>query len=265
MTSDPKKRASLPDLLDLVQTLREKCPWDRKQTPQTLIVYLIEEVHELLSAITANDTDNIMEELGDVMFQVFFLVLLYAEKNEFTLADIIGRNLEKMIRRHPHVFDTAQDLTPKQIEENWAVIKAGEKEKKPESVLDSVPKGVPSLQRAYMVSEKVGKEGFDWDDMGGVIKKVEEEWAEFHAAFRHGDKDHIALEFGDLLFTLTNIARFAGIHPETALSRSVNKFESRYRHMEQALYHLNQSLSGLTPEEKDTLWETAKKETGTKS
>lgn len=265
MSNDNHSPDTLPDLLTLIETLREQCPWDRKQTPRSLVVYLIEEVYELLAAITESDTENIKEELGDVMFQLFFLVHLYAEQGDFTLPEVIANNHEKMVRRHPHVFDQTRDLTPKEIEANWAIIKAGEKDEKPESVLDSIPKGMPSLQRAYMISEKVGKEGFDWDDMKGVIEKVEEEWEEFHAAFRHGDKDHIALEFGDLLFTLTNIARFAHIHPESALSQSVNKFETRYRHMEQALYHLNRSLSGLTPEEKDRMWDQAKKETGTAS
>ena len=251
----------LSSLLSLVSTLREQCPWDRKQTPRTSIVYLIEEVHELLSAITANDTYNIVEELGDTLFILFFLVHMYEEQGAFSLSDVINTILEKMIRRHPHVFDKAENLTSREIEDNWDIIKTGEKNGKRTSVLDSVPKGLPSLQRAHMISEKVGKEGFDWDDMEGVIKKVEEEWGEFFTAMNQENKDQVAMEFGDLLFTLTNIARFAGIHPETALSRSVHKFETRYRHMEKALYHLNQSLSDLSPDEKDLLWEEAKKKT----
>lgn len=262
---DNPNSASLADLFSLVRTLRKECPWDRKQTPQTTIMYLIEEVYELFAAITDESKDGIVDEIGDVMFLLFFLVHLYEQQSDFSLSEVIEKNRKKMVRRHPHVFGENQDLTPSEIEKNWAIIKADEKGNKQTSCLDSIPKGLPSLQRAYMISEKVGKRGFDWDDMAGVVKKVEEEWAEFHAALREGDKNHVAMEFGDLLFTLTNIARFADIHPETALSRSVNKFEARYRHMEKALYHLSKSLDGLSPEEKDRLWEDAKKKTASVS
>lgn len=263
MKNDDPRPDSINDLLSLIRTLRQECPWDRKQTPQTSIMFLIEEVYELFAAITDESRDDIADEMGDVMFQLFFLLHLYEEQNDFSLAEVIEKNREKMVRRHPHVFEKNQNLTPKEIEKNWAIIKAEEKGNKQKSCLDSVPKGMPSLQRAHMISEKVGKRGFDWDDMAGVVKKVEEEWSEFHAALKDGNKDHVAMEFGDLLFTLTNIARFAHIHPETALCRSVNKFEARYRHMEKALYHLNKSLDGLSPEEKDRLWEEAKKQTDT--
>lgn len=250
-------------LRHLIETLRSQCPWDRKQTPETIIVYLIEEVYELLDAIASGHGDHIMEELGDVLFQVLFIALLFEEKKTFSLDNVITTNMEKMIRRHPHVFGDEKADTSEKVKENWAAIKASEKEKKGQtlSLLDSVPAGIPALHRAYMISEKVGKVGFDWDDIEGVMKKVEEEWKELSEAIVSGDKSQISLEFGDLLFTMTNVARFAGIHPETALSASVKKFESRYKYMEKRLDEAEKLLSALSPEEKDRLWERAKKDT----
>jgi MazG family protein len=250
-------------LKNLVATLREKCPWDRKQTPESIIIYLIEEAYELLDAITAGDVGHIREELGDVLFQVLFIALLYKEKGLFSLEDAVCSITEKMIRRHPHVFGDEEAHTPEKVKENWAIIKAAEKagSGKEGSLLDSVPAGLPSLHRAYMISDKVGRVGFDWDDIEGVMKKVEEEWKELAEAIASGDRHHIELEFGDLLFTMTNVARFAGIHPETALSASVKKFEARYRHMEKRLAEAEKLLSALSPEEKDRLWDRAKKDT----
>lgn len=254
---------SIESLRELVQTLRNKCPWDKKQTPETLIVYLLEESYELLDAITSGKTGHIMEELGDVLFQVLFLAHLFEEKKWFSLEDATEKIMEKMIRRHPHVFGDEKAETSEKVIENWAAIKATEKKSEGNAVslIDSVPAGLPAIHRAYMISDKVGRAGFDWDDLPGVMKKVEEEWNELCEAIASGNKNHIALEFGDLLFTMTNVARFAGIHPETALFASVKKFETRYRHMEQSLYEAETLLSSLTPEEKDRLWERAKKDT----
>ncbi|MBU1170334.1 MAG: nucleoside triphosphate pyrophosphohydrolase [Proteobacteria bacterium] len=245
----------------LIKVLREKCPWDQKQTPETLIVYLIEEVYELLDAITSGHPENIMDEMGDVMFQLLFISLLYEQKNLFSLRDVILMNREKMVRRHPHVFGNTTAKDAAEVKKNWNIIKSGEKDRSVTSIMDGTPSGLPALHRAFMISEKVGKAGFDWDDIHGVIAKVEEEWRELHGAIKTGEKDDIALEFGDLLFTLTNIARFLGIHPETALAASVKKFETRYRHMEQELAPLGKSLEDLSPEEKDRIWERAKKDT----
>jgi MazG family protein len=245
----------------LIETLRRECPWDRKQRPETAIIYLVEEVYELLDAISSGDTGHIREEMGDVLFQVLFLIFLFDEKKLFSLSDVIRKNMEKMIRRHPHVFGEETADTTEKVLENWEIIKAKEKNKSRASLIDSVPAGLPSLPRAYKISEKVGRAGFDWDDIGGVSEKVKEEWVELEDAIQSGKTGNIALEFGDLLFTLTNIARFTGIHPETAISGSVKKFETRYKHMEQALFSAGKSLSDLSADEKNRLWERAKKET----
>lgn len=253
----------MTDLKRLVETLRLHCPWDRKQTPETVIVYLIEEVYELLDAITSGNNAHIMEELGDVLFQVVFIAHMYQEKKGFTLEDAISAIIEKMIRRHPHVYGNETADTAEKVKENWAAIKATEKDRAgaDTSLIDGVPAGLPALHRAYMISEKVGQAGFDWDDITGVLVKVEEEWKELAEALHSGDKAHTAMEFGDLLFTLTNVARFAGIHPETALAASVKKFETRYKHMEKRLAEAETLLSTLSPEEKDRLWERAKQAT----
>lgn len=250
-------------LKTLVATLRTECPWDKKQTPDSIIRYLIEEAYELMDAIASGDTAHIAEELGDVFFQVIFIAQLYSEQGLFTLDDAATGILEKMIRRHPHVFGEDKAETPEQVKDKWALIKAAEKKDtgKVKSLLDSVPSGLPALQRAYMISEKVGRAGFDWDNMSGVMDKVKEEWRELADAMASGDQEQIELEFGDLLFTLTNVARFANIHPETALAASVRKFETRYRHMEKRLTDAETLLSALSPEEKDRLWEKAKKDT----
>ena len=249
----------ITSLQSLIEVLRAKCPWDRKQSPETVIVYLIEEVYELLDAISSDRHEHIMEELGDVLFQVLFIALLYHEKQAFDLGDVVRKNMEKMIRRHPHVFGEEKAETPEKVKENWDIIKAAEKGGRPASLIDSVPAGIPALHRAYMISDKVGRAGFDWDDIQGVMKKVEEEWKELNEAIVAGERRDISLEFGDLLFTLTNIARFAGIHPETALSASVKKFEDRYKHMENTLAESESTLSSLSASEKDRLWERAKK------
>lgn len=248
-------------MLSLIDTLRKKCPWDKKQTPETLIVYLIEEVYELLDAITSGDTDHILDESGDVLFQLLFMIYLYDQKKKFSLKDVVMKNREKMIRRHPHVFGTTQVQDAEEVKVNWDIIKAEEKTKPVESIIDGTPSGIPSLQRAYMISEKVGRAGFDWDDLQGVISKVEEEWAELHEAIQSGKKDEIALEYGDLLFTLTNIARFTDIHPETALANATKKFETRYRSMEKGLAESGKNLADLSSEEKDLIWTRAKKDT----
>lgn len=250
-------------VVDLLRTLRgdNGCPWDKKQTPETMIRYLTEEAYELLDAIMSGDPRQILDEAGDVLFQLLFIIELYNESNQFTLKDVIRNTITKMIRRHPHVFGNASAESVDQVNENWKKIKTEERNGIFRSLLDSVPSGLPSLQRAYTISEKVGKAGFDWDDMQGVIKKVEEEWQEFHDALKDGDNEHIALEFGDLLFTLTNIARFAGIHPETALAASVHKFETRYRHMEKVLFKAGNDLLSVSRNDIDELWESAKKET----
>ncbi len=259
-----KPQGRLEDILALIRRLRapEGCPWDRQQTPASLANYLIEEVHELAEAITSGNPEAVCEELGDVIFQVLFLVEMYQEKGSFDLATIIAGNIDKMVRRHPHVFGNRQDMSTDQIRANWHAIKKQEKGAGAGSLLDSVPRNLPALMRAYRISERAARAGFDWSTMAGVLAKVEEEWQEFKQArpTDGGEKQQqaAALEFGDILFTLTNVARFARFHPESALAAAVDKFERRFRHMEAHFARQGRDIESVDRDELEAAWERAK-------
>lgn len=256
---------SLEKLQNLIQTLRGKngCPWDRKQTPETIANYLIEEIFELVEAITADDANAIGDELGDVLFQVMFIVELFQEQQRLTLRSVLERVIEKMTRRHPHVFGTEKEMTTGQVKAQWREIKRKEKRSTP-SLLDTVPSGLPALMRSYRVSERAAGTGFDWESLGAVIEQAEAEWAEFKAeAMPAGDlpadRSKVAMEFGDVLFTLANVARLAGIHPETALSQSTRKFILRFQHMEKMAAQQGRALDGISMEEMERMWAAAKR------
>jgi MazG family protein len=260
--------SNINKLENLIETLRSDlgCPWDQKQTPQSMGSYLLEEAYELVEAIESGDQENILEELGDVLFQVLFLAHLYKEKGAFDLEKVAGENTLKMINRHPHVFGDAKLSTAEQVRKQWREIKQNEKQNLPDqSVLDSVPRKLPALMRAYRISERAAGCGFDWDDIDGVIEKVEEEWAEFKSEIksrknREQFRDSIAIELGDIFFTLVNVGRFFRIHPETALSSSTEKFERRFRKMELLLAENNETVESVAREELDRLWEKVKVE-----
>ena len=258
-------------LVEIIRTLRGEngCPWDRKQTPESMWKNLVEEVYELLEAIEGGDPADVCEETGDTLFQLVFIAEIYRDRGLFDLADSIASIANKMIRRHPHVYGDKGLKDEDELFRRWDAIKKEEKREAGKScaasVLDSVPSGMPALLRSYKVSERAVRIGFDWDDMDGVLRKVEEEWREFGQALKEGDKEEIALEFGDILFTLSNVARFAGIHPETALARSTDKFEKRFRIMEGFLARRGQALSDLSREEVDSLWDQAKKAAGSQT
>ncbi|MEH0021217.1 MAG: nucleoside triphosphate pyrophosphohydrolase [Desulfobacter sp.] len=256
---------TIEPLIDIVRRLRGKngCEWDRKQTPVTMWKCLAEELYELEQAIVKDDTDNIVEELGDVLFQVLFILEIYTEERRFNLSDVVDRVAGKMIRRHPHVYDTAVVESEDALNRQWDEIKAQEKKEagKPEdvSVLDGVPKGMPGLMRALKVSKSAVKAGFEWEDMSQVLETVKSEIREFESARKKGDPEESMLEFGDILFSLVNVARFAGFHPETALYRSTAKFEGRFRVMEAALNKERLDLKTMASEEKEAHWQLAKK------
>lgn len=271
MSKDPCKtieavKGDLESLVRLVACLRSEngCPWDRKQTPRSLTVYLIEEMHELVDAIEAGDADAVCEELGDVLFQLVFVARLYQEAGHFRLTDAIGNIADKMIRRHPHVFGDTEVSDAEEVRRRWGEIKKAEKQNGvSKSLIDSVPAGLPALMRAYRVSERAARAGFDWDDMAGVSDKVEEEWAEFRAAVAADPKDAatVEMEMGDLLFTLVNVARFARVHPEKALSKATRKFESRFRDMEAQAAGTGRGIDQVPRPEMEALWEKAKNRT----
>jgi MazG family protein len=261
---------TLGAVIALVRRLRgeDGCPWDRKQTPQSLAVYLIEEMYELVDAIASGNEKAVCEELGDVIFQVLFLSELFAEKDAFDLDTVVRRNLEKMIRRHPHVFGDAKVTSTAAIRENWHAIKKEEKrarQHEESSLLDSIPASLPALMRSYRVSERAARTGFDWNDLTEVMAKVEEEWEEFKDAAQSADDERsrskAAVEFGDIVFTLSNVARFMKFHPETALTAAIHKFEQRFRCMENAFRNEGRDLEGASREEMDRAWEAAKEQT----
>ena len=253
-------------ILRLIAALRGAggCPWDRKQTPESLAVYLIEEVYELVEAITADDAGAIGEELGDVLFQIMFLVFLYQEQGRLDFEQVVAQNVKKMIRRHPHVFGTDKVETAGQVKQRWREIK--QKEKDPSgSLMDSVPAGMPALMRAYRISERAAGIGFDWDNLEGVLSQTEAEWAEFRAELlastdsRDSDPDDAKkMEFGDILFTLVNVARLARIHPETALIKATEKFIRRFKGMESLAAVRGHALEKVPRDEMERLWRAAK-------
>jgi MazG family protein len=253
-------------IINLIEILRGEngCPWDRKQTPETIAVYLLEEVYELVDAIESKDPDGVCEELGDVLFHILFLSILFREMGHFDIKDAIDFNVEKMTRRHPHVFGNQRIDSVEEVRAKWHQIKKEEKSlTKKTSIIDSVPAGFPALMRAYRVSERAAKTGFDWNDISGVMQKVEEEWSELKNVLKREnqsqkDKDLLALEFGDVLFTLVNVARFARIHPETALRNSTKKFITRFKYMEKLITESRRNIESVSQEEKDELWEEAK-------
>lgn len=268
-TSKPVTPPSFSAILDLIAALRAEngCPWDRKQTPRSSSVYLIEESYELVEAILADNDTAIREELGDVLFQVLFLLSMYQQAGQLTLEEVLAQNLEKMIRRHPHVFGKENIDTAGEVKQRWKEIKQQEKGDSDTrtSLLDSVPAGMPGLMRAYRISERAAAAGFEWDHLGEVIEQVESEWAEFKAELHLDqpdvkvDQGKAVMEFGDVLFSMINVARKAGLHPETALSDSTRKFIGRFQKMEGLAAEKNMRLEDLPREEMESLWRVAKK------
>lgn len=248
-------------LIRVIEKLRGSngCPWDRMQTPRSMLVYLTEELYELVDAVESGQSDHVCEELGDVWFHILFLAYMFHEQAAFDIGDVSRRITEKMIRRHPHVFGNRAIEDADAVRAQWHQIKKAEKKTaETVSVLDSVPKKMPALLRAYRVSERAAKTGFDWEDVWDVLEKVDEELAELKAALSEGSRAKATLEFGDVLFTLANVARFAQIHPEPALTQAINKFEKRFRHMEQAAGEDGKVLEAVPQTEKEVYWQKAK-------
>ena len=264
-----KKLEPIEALLQLIDTLRGEngCPWDRKQTPASMSVYLAEETFEVIEAIEAGDAGAVCEELGDVLFLLLFILRIYDNAGLFDLDAVAGRVTDKMVRRHPHVFGDNRVESASQVRRQWQAIKKTEKDPgRSKSSLDSIPSGLPALLRAYRVSERAAQAGFDWPELSGVMEKFTEEWAEFnrelnHRAARNGSPEKLAMEFGDIVFTLANVARFAGFHPETALTGSVNKFTRRFKKMEALLSARELEMGSVSAAQLDEFWELAKKQT----
>ena len=251
--------ASYGRFLDVLDELREKCPWDRKQTNQSLRPNTIEECFELCDAIVADDTQNICKELGDVLLHVAFYAKIAAEKQQFDMKDVCDRLCEKLIYRHPHVFGEAVANTAGEVCKNWEQLKMTEKDGN-KTVLSGIPNSMPSLIKAYRMQEKAANVGFDWEKKEDVWEKVREEIAEIEAEMAKGDKENCEKEFGDLLFSLVNAARLYGINPDNALEMTNAKFRRRFGYVEENSLGQGRNLRDMTLEEMDTLWNKAKEQ-----
>lgn len=244
------------DLVELISILREECPWDRKQTHESLKDNLIEEAYEAVEAIDNKDYEELSKELGDLLLHIIFQSKMAAETESFTIHDVIRKISEKLIRRHPHVFDSEVVNDEQEVANNWEAIKLKEGK---ESILDGVPKHLPGLIRAQRMQEKAANVGFDWAEWELAWEKLNEEIDEWREAVNHQSEVEQKDEFGDLLFSLVNVGRLLGLHAEDAVRSANNKFENRFRYIEDRLKESGKSVTDSNLEEMDTLWNEAKK------
>ena len=244
-------------LLDVLDELRVKCPWDRKQTNESLRPNTIEETYELCDALLRGDKSDICKELGDVLLHVAFYAKIGSETGDFDIKDVCDRLCEKLIFRHPHVFGEAQAETAAQVVENWEQLKLKEKGGN-KTVLSGVPAALPSLIKAYRIQDKARNVGFDWEERSQVWEKVKEEIREFQAEVEQMDKEKAEQEFGDVLFSLINAARLYKINPDNALEHTNQKFIRRFNYVEEHSIRQGRSLKEMTLEEMDALWNEAK-------
>ena len=261
LSSRQKQLESFDKLLTVMDELREKCPWDRKQTIESLRHLTIEETFELSDAILEGDMEEIKKELGDILLHIVFYAKIGSEKGAFDMSTMIDALTEKLIRRHPHIYGETIAADEEAVKQNWEKIKLGEKGTK--SVLGGVPKSLPALIKSMRIQEKARGVGFDWEEKEQVWEKVEEEMQEFKDEFNalepeNIDKEKATGEFGDLLFSLINYARFIDINPEEALERTNIKFIKRFQYLEEAAKKNGKEISNMTLAEMDVYWNEAK-------
>lgn len=257
MSTREEKLAAFGRLLDVMDTLREKCPWDRKQTFESLRPNTIEETFELCDALIRHDTHEICKELGDVLLHVVFYAKIGSEEGQFDIADVCNKLCDKLIFRHPHVYGEAQAQSAGEVSQLWEQVKQKEKDGN-KTVLSGVPDSLPSLIKAYRIQDKARNVGFDWSKREEVWDKVHEEVDELRIELEKDDKENSTNEFGDLLFSLINASRLYGINPDNALERTNRKFISRFSYVEQRAKEQGKELGNMTLEEMDRLWNEAK-------
>jgi XTP/dITP diphosphohydrolase len=251
-----RKIAAFARLLTIMDELRAQCPWDKSQTLETLRYLTIEETYELSDAILDKDLDGISKELGDLMLHIVFYAKIGSESGAFDMADVLNGINEKLVRRHPHIYSDVKVVDADEVKNNWERIKMEEGHA---SVLSGVPLSLPAMVKAYRIQEKVRGAGFDWENRDQVWEKVEEEIGEFrHEAVNGGSKEKLEDEFGDVLFSLINYARFIDVNPEDALERTNKKFIRRFKYLEQEALKLGKSLRDMTLAEMDVYWNQAK-------
>ena len=263
--------ARLIEIMAALRTPETGCPWDLEQDFSTIVPYTIEEAYEVADAVARNDMGDLADELGDLLLQVVFHARMAEEAGSFAFPDVVAAITTKLIRRHPHVFGTARDLSPEAVKRLWGEIKAQEKAERAERhaaaglapdtsgrTLDGIPLPLPALTRALKLQEKAGKVGFDWQDARQVLAKIREETEEVSAALEAGGTDAIKDEIGDMLFAVVNLARHAGVDPEAALRGTNDKFTRRFTHIEDRLAEAGRSPSAASLDEMEALWVEAK-------
>lgn len=246
-------------LVKIMERLRgpKGCPWDKEQTRESLKPFLIEEAYEVLESLDEEDPKKIKEELGDLLFQILFHAQIAKEKGEFDISEVINASIKKMVERHPHVFAKGSVKDAREVLIDWEEMKR--KEKKGGSILEGVPSQLPALLRAHRLQDRAARVGFDWEHVDQVFEKVEEEMAEFKEAFKEKKKKRMEEELGDLLFALVNIARFLEMNPEDALRKTISRFISRFRYIEESIIKQGRSMKGVSIDEMERLWQEAKK------
>ncbi|TDE02407.1 nucleoside triphosphate pyrophosphohydrolase [Flavobacterium hiemivividum] len=242
-------------LLTIMEELREKCPWDKKQTLQSLRHLTIEETYELGDAILDNDLNEVKKELGDLLLHIVFYAKIGSETNDFNIADVCNEICDKLIHRHPHIYSDTVVADEEEVKQNWEKLKLKEGKK---SVLEGVPKSLPALVKASRIQDKVKGVGFDWEQSHQVWDKVQEELQELQVEVESGNQDNIEAEFGDVLFSMINYARFLNVNPEDALERTNKKFIKRFQYLESKAGELGKPLMDMTLAEMDVFWEEAK-------
>lgn len=257
MNSRAEQLKAFDRLLTIMDELREQCPWDKKQTMESLRHLTIEETYELGDAILDKDLNEVKKELGDVLLHLVFYAKIGSETKDFDIADVCNSICEKLIHRHPHIYGDVKVKDEAEVKRNWEQIKLKEGKGKT-SVLEGVPKSLPALVKANRIQDKVAGVGFDWEHPEQVWEKVEEELQEFKDEVKTNDTDRMESEFGDVLFSLVNYARFKNINPENALERTNKKFTKRFQYLEEKAKSLNKNLKDMTLAEMDVFWEEAK-------
>lgn len=252
-----EKLAAFGRLLQIMDDLRAGCPWDRKQTLESLRYLTIEETYELSDAILEKDMNGIKKELGDLMLHLVFYAKIGSETGHFDIKDVLESISDKLVERHPHIYGDIKVADAEEVKNNWERIKLKEKDRK--SVLDGVPMSLPAMVKAYRMQEKARGVGFDWENTGQVWEKVNEEIDELQVEVQKGDHQGMEKEFGDLLFSLINYARFIGVNPEDALERTNKKFIRRFKFIEEQTKKQGKNLKELSLKEMDEFWDEAKK------
>ena len=256
MNSRPEQLKALDRLLTIMGELREQCPWDKKQTLQSLRHLTIEETYELGDAILDNDLEEVKKELGDLLLHIVFYAKIGSETNDFDIADVANEICEKLISRHPHIYSDVKVKDEEDVKRNWENLKLKEGKK---SVLEGVPRSLPALVKASRIQDKVAGVGFDWEEPQQVFEKVKEELDELQHEVRVNDQEKIEAEFGDVLFSMINYARFLKVDPESALERTNKKFIKRFQYLEEKAKANSKELKDMTLAEMDVFWEEAKK------